>query len=189
MGFAGALRNIVRPLSVASSRALMPRISINASMAPFCPAFPSPCKTPQWLHPLWNQFHSLTDTRFPKRRPSEKPRRKRASLRPSGVSLFVLLILKLNSNFEMLYLVQGLMLGFNIHLANPYFQISLMKGVSKGEMRRNAWGNAGPLYWCALPLPCTHWVFEDLWVWVCFLRRKFILLADCVRTGWWLQNE
>nr|ACU16321.1 unknown [Glycine max] len=84
MGFAGALRNIVRPLSVASSRALMPRISINASMAPFCPAFPSPCKPPQWLHPLWNQFHSLTDTRFPKRRPSEKPRRKRACLRPSG---------------------------------------------------------------------------------------------------------
>ncbi|KAL5194073.1 hypothetical protein HKD37_20G056204 [Glycine soja] len=84
MGFAGALRNIVRPLSVASSRALMPRISTNASMAPFCPAFPSPCKPPQWLHPLWNQFHSLTDTRFPKRRPSEKPRRKRASLRPSG---------------------------------------------------------------------------------------------------------
>ncbi|KAG4958212.1 hypothetical protein JHK87_034845 [Glycine soja] len=84
MGFAGALRNIVRPLSVASSRALTPRISTNASMAPFCPAFPSPCKTPQWLHPLWNHFHSLTDTRFPKRRPSEKPRRKRASLRPSG---------------------------------------------------------------------------------------------------------
>lgn len=30
------------------------------------------------------------------------------------------------------------MLGFNIHLANPYFQIIPMRGVSKGEMRRNA---------------------------------------------------
>lgn len=29
-------------------------------------------------------FHSLTDTRYPKRRPSDKPRRKRASLRPPG---------------------------------------------------------------------------------------------------------
>ncbi|KAH1207229.1 Acid phosphatase 1 [Glycine max] len=84
MGSAGALRNIVRSLSVASSRALLPRISTNASMAPICFALPSPCKPPQRLLPLWSHFHSLTDTRFPKRRPSERPRRKRASLRPSG---------------------------------------------------------------------------------------------------------
>ncbi|RDX66215.1 hypothetical protein CR513_55038, partial [Mucuna pruriens] len=84
MGFAGALRNIVRPLSLASSRTFTSQISTNASIAPFCPALPSPCKPPQWLLPIWNHFHSLTDTRFPKRRPSNKPRRKRSSLRPSG---------------------------------------------------------------------------------------------------------
>ncbi|CAJ1948234.1 unnamed protein product [Sphenostylis stenocarpa] len=86
MGFAGALRNIVRPLSLASSRTLPSRISTNAAL--FCPALPSPCKPPQWILPLQNHFHSLTDsmtdTRFPKRRPSDKPRRKRATLRPSG---------------------------------------------------------------------------------------------------------
>ena len=164
MGSAGALRNIVRSLSVASSRALLPRISTNASMAPICFALPSPCKPPQRLLPLWSHFHSLTDTRFPKRRPSERPRRKRASLRPSGASPFCAFDFELISYFEMLYLVQGLMLGFNIHLANRYFQTSLMKGVSKGEMRRNAWGNAVPLYWCALPLLCTHWILEGLWV-------------------------
>ncbi|XP_027337672.1 uncharacterized protein LOC113851405 [Abrus precatorius] len=86
MGFAGALRNIIRPLSlsVSASRTLTSPISTNASMPPFRPAFPSPCKSPQWLLPLWNHFHSLTDTRFPKRPPSHKPRRKRASLKPPG---------------------------------------------------------------------------------------------------------
>ncbi|KAK7320078.1 hypothetical protein RJT34_04809 [Clitoria ternatea] len=84
MGFAGALRNIVRPLSLTSSRTLASRISTNASMPPFRDALPSPCRPPQWFLPIWNHFHSLTDTRFPKRRPSDKPRRKRASLRPSG---------------------------------------------------------------------------------------------------------
>ncbi|XP_027335797.1 uncharacterized protein LOC113849812 isoform X2 [Abrus precatorius] len=84
MGFAGALRNIIRPLSVSTSRTLTSRISTNASKEPFRTAFPSPCKPPQWLLPLRNHFHSLTDTRFPKRRPSDKPRRKRASLRPPG---------------------------------------------------------------------------------------------------------
>ncbi|XP_014515803.1 uncharacterized protein LOC106773601 [Vigna radiata var. radiata] len=84
MGIAGVLRNIVRPLSLASSRTLTSRMSTNASMALFCPVSPSPCKPPLWTLPLLNHFHSLTDTRFPKRRPSDKPRRKRASLRPSG---------------------------------------------------------------------------------------------------------
>ncbi|XP_061370911.1 uncharacterized protein LOC133313538 [Gastrolobium bilobum] len=83
MGF-GALRNILRPLSLSSSRALTSRISTTPSTAPFCAALSSTCKPPQWLVPLWNQFHSLTDTRFPKRRPSDKPRRKRASLKPLG---------------------------------------------------------------------------------------------------------
>ncbi|XP_020204830.1 uncharacterized protein LOC109790133 [Cajanus cajan] len=83
MGFAGALRNIVRPLSstLTSRIILTSRVSANgASTAPFRPALPSS----QWLLPLSKHFNSLTDTRFPKRRPSDKPRRKRASLRPSG---------------------------------------------------------------------------------------------------------
>ncbi|XP_027906662.1 uncharacterized protein LOC114166178 [Vigna unguiculata] len=88
MGIAGVLRNIVRPLSLASSRTLTSRMPTNVSMTSFCPVSPSPCKPPQWILPLWNHFHSLTDsltdTRFPKRRPSDKSRRKRASLRPSG---------------------------------------------------------------------------------------------------------
>lgn len=35
-------------------------------------------------------FHSLTDVRYPKRRPSDKPRRKRASLRPPGSLSFII---------------------------------------------------------------------------------------------------
>ncbi|KAI5656651.1 hypothetical protein M9H77_25444 [Catharanthus roseus] len=37
-----------------------------------------------WVWPSTAAFHSLTDTRYPKRRPSDKPRRKRAGLRPPG---------------------------------------------------------------------------------------------------------
>ncbi|XP_054825353.1 uncharacterized protein LOC129322917 [Prosopis cineraria] len=84
----GALRNIFRPLS----RTLISRIP-TTSPAPFLPASTYPkslflgrpafSRDPQWL-PLSNHLHSLTDTRFPKRRPSEKPRRKRASMRPPG---------------------------------------------------------------------------------------------------------
>ncbi|KAK4264110.1 hypothetical protein QN277_029444 [Acacia crassicarpa] len=87
MGF-GALRNIVRPLS----RTLISRFS-TTSPAPLPPVFTSPTslllggsafsRRPQWL-PLSNHLHSLTDTRFPKRRPSDKPRRKRASMKPPG---------------------------------------------------------------------------------------------------------
>ena len=111
MGFAGVLRNIVRPLSLASSRTLTSRISTNASLASFCPVFPSPCKPPQWTLPLWNHFHSLTDTRFPKRRPSDKSRRKRASLRPSGASIFVLLILNLTRILKQFMSFRALCLG------------------------------------------------------------------------------
>lgn len=42
-----------------------------------------------WSFLISNHFHSLTDTRFPKRRPSLKSRRKRASIRPPG-SFFIL---------------------------------------------------------------------------------------------------
>ncbi|KAE9612391.1 hypothetical protein Lal_00037355 [Lupinus albus] len=95
MGF-GALRNIIRPISLSSVRTFTSRISTSPLMPVFRSAFASqkhdlrfllggasPCKPPQWL-PIWNQLHSLTDTRLPKRRPSDKPRRKRASLKPPG---------------------------------------------------------------------------------------------------------
>ncbi|XP_057427790.1 uncharacterized protein LOC130721076 [Lotus japonicus] len=81
MRFIGALRNIVRPLSLSSPRTLPSQICTNPTTTAL---LESPCKLPQWLFPLRNHFHSLTDTRFPKRRPSDKPRRKRASLRPPG---------------------------------------------------------------------------------------------------------
>lgn len=84
MRFAGALRNILRPLSLSSSTPLTSQIS---TTLPFHAPFPSYSKPPQFLLPFLNHFHTLTDTRFPKRRPSDKPRRKRASLRPSGASV------------------------------------------------------------------------------------------------------
>lgn len=90
MGF-GALRNIIRPVSFSSSRTVTSRISTTPSTLPFCSTLVASrkpdllCKPAQWF-PIWNQyFHSLTDTRFPKRRPSDKPRRKRASLKPTGM--------------------------------------------------------------------------------------------------------
>ncbi|KAK7268065.1 hypothetical protein RIF29_20750 [Crotalaria pallida] len=95
MGF-GVLRNIIRPVSLSSFRTFTSRFSTSPSTLLFRSGFvsrepdlrsllggASPYKLPQWL-PIWNQFHSLTDTRLPKRRPSDKPRRKRASLKPPG---------------------------------------------------------------------------------------------------------
>lgn len=83
------LRSIVRPLT----RTL--RSHPSTSLAPFPAAFTSlkprfhllgagSVGTEAPWFPIANHFHSLTDTRFPKRRPSDKPRRKRASLRPPG---------------------------------------------------------------------------------------------------------
>ncbi|GFP93374.1 hypothetical protein PHJA_001481800 [Phtheirospermum japonicum] len=86
MGF-GALRSIIRPVS---------RILSHASH--FTPATKnlSTISSPELRHlsapirrnlpwvPLCSAFHSLEDTRFPKRRPTDKPRRKRASLKPPG---------------------------------------------------------------------------------------------------------
>ncbi|CBI17434.3 hypothetical protein VitviT2T_005597 [Vitis vinifera] len=85
----GALRSIIRPLS----RTLVTRTSTLYTTS-FGASSPSPRPDfrfvsgslywlPRWV-PVANHFHSLTDTRFPKRRPSDKPRRKRASLRPPG---------------------------------------------------------------------------------------------------------
>lgn len=87
----GILRNIIQPLS----RTLQPRTFVSSGTNPFRV---TPLETnPQVLHggsslskllAPWNQafshIHSLTDTRYPKRRPVDKPRRKRASLRPPG---------------------------------------------------------------------------------------------------------
>ncbi|XP_022963246.1 uncharacterized protein LOC111463516 [Cucurbita moschata] len=85
----GILRSALRPLT----RTLGSRPF--TSLTPSPSAFISPksgfnlrslgavgTKAP-WF-PISNHFNSLTDTRFPKRRPSDKPRRKRASLRPPG---------------------------------------------------------------------------------------------------------
>jgi len=93
----GILRNIIQPLS----RTLQPRTFVSSGTNPFRL---TPLETnPQVLHggsslskllAPWNQafshIHSLTDTRYPKRRPVDKPRRKRASLRPPGLSTLLL---------------------------------------------------------------------------------------------------
>ncbi|XP_059437924.1 uncharacterized protein LOC132170824 [Corylus avellana] len=79
MGFA-ALRTLIRPLS----RTLISRTSTHPATTPFPATLTSPIhrRAPWFL--ITNHFHSLTDTRFPKRRPTEKPRRKRVSLKPPG---------------------------------------------------------------------------------------------------------
>ncbi|KAB1201938.1 hypothetical protein CJ030_MR8G004551 [Morella rubra] len=86
MGF-GALRTLIRPLS----RTLASRTCTCPATTPFTATCTSPNSLfvgrlhPQapWF-PISNQLHSLTDTRFPKRRPSDRPHRKRASLKPPG---------------------------------------------------------------------------------------------------------
>ncbi|KAH7519974.1 hypothetical protein FEM48_Zijuj08G0094400 [Ziziphus jujuba var. spinosa] len=89
MGF-GALRSIARPLS----RTLLSRAS-TCSTTSFAATSASPkfelrlvlggsLRSQAPWFPISNHLHSLTDTRFPKRRPTDKPRRKRASLRPPG---------------------------------------------------------------------------------------------------------
>ncbi|XP_062178311.1 uncharacterized protein LOC133883113 [Alnus glutinosa] len=79
MGF-GALRTLIRPLS----RTLISRTFPRPTTTLFPATLTSPIhrRTP-WF-PITNHFHSLTDTRFPKRRPTDKPRRKRVSLKPPG---------------------------------------------------------------------------------------------------------
>ncbi|XP_004290572.1 PREDICTED: uncharacterized protein LOC101312506 [Fragaria vesca subsp. vesca] len=86
MGF-GALRSLWRPLS----RTLISRTSsssVTSFSADYVHLKPELRSVPSgqapWFLPILNHFHSLTDTRFPKRRPSDKPRRKRSSIRPPG---------------------------------------------------------------------------------------------------------
>lgn len=96
----GSLRNLIRPLS----RALFTH-SFTPSPPPSSLVFQSHFLSPKQLQrPLYFEllvyhrsihleslsslapkpFDPLTDSRFPKRRPSDKSRRKRSSLRPSG---------------------------------------------------------------------------------------------------------
>ncbi|XP_077238410.1 protein translocase subunit [Tasmannia lanceolata] len=87
----GALRNTVRPFA---QKILLPHFIVSGICT-------SPATSPllrslgilgsflgNKFSPLgsvrWEEIHSLTDTRFPKRRPGIKPRRKRASLKPPG---------------------------------------------------------------------------------------------------------
>ncbi|KAJ9147028.1 hypothetical protein P3X46_029233 [Hevea brasiliensis] len=93
MGF-GALRSVSRSLS----RTLLSRNSTSPTTSLFPPS-PSPkldfcfaLRQSPWFQisshfsvfSESNHFDGLTDSRFPKRRPQDKPRRKRASLRPPG---------------------------------------------------------------------------------------------------------
>ncbi|KAI6695821.1 hypothetical protein NL676_023531 [Syzygium grande] len=90
MGF-GILRNIIQPLSrTLQSRSFVSSATNPLRIAPLKPdsqLLYGGSSLAKLLAP-WSQacshFHSLTDMRYPKRRPVDKPRRKRASLRPPG---------------------------------------------------------------------------------------------------------
>ncbi|KAF8410540.1 hypothetical protein HHK36_003071 [Tetracentron sinense] len=85
----GALRNIARPLAKAITKCSsvhFPMATLPTSPFPavkFRSGFGSLQQQYPWISRS-NDFHSLTDTRLPKRRPGDKPRRKRASLKPPG---------------------------------------------------------------------------------------------------------
>ncbi|KAJ9147026.1 hypothetical protein P3X46_029231 [Hevea brasiliensis] len=91
MGF-GALRSVICPFSIT----LLFRTSTSPTTSLFPPS-PSPkldfcfaLRQSPWfqissyfiIFSESNHFDGLTDSRFPKRRPQDKPRRKRANLRP-----------------------------------------------------------------------------------------------------------
>ncbi|KDP45739.1 hypothetical protein JCGZ_17346 [Jatropha curcas] len=97
MGFGiGALRGIIRPLA----RTLVSRTSTTSFLSPFPSSkhhFRLACDGSFQAQSPWipmsmhfsifsesNQYDSLTDSRFPKRRPLDMPRRKRTTLRPAG---------------------------------------------------------------------------------------------------------
>ncbi|XP_022775370.1 uncharacterized protein LOC111317216 [Durio zibethinus] len=89
MGF-GALRSIVRPLCrTLLSRASPVSVTTSSVSISSCPKHGfdsflggSIYRQSPWMS-ISNQLHSLTDTPSPRRRPQDKPRRKRASLKPS----------------------------------------------------------------------------------------------------------
>ncbi|KAJ0770626.1 hypothetical protein HanPI659440_Chr07g0259841 [Helianthus annuus] len=80
----GAIRSIIRPVS---------RALINARTTSSTPLYNNELHSHfgsiHQSHLFWRPasarlIQTLTDTRFPKRRPLDKPRRKRATLKPSG---------------------------------------------------------------------------------------------------------
>ncbi|KAF7135301.1 hypothetical protein RHSIM_Rhsim08G0123600 [Rhododendron simsii] len=90
MGF-GALRSILRPVSRTLLSAHCTGSSFSLARTPAAASGSSffgggcPLHRDTRQMPVSSAFHSLTDNRFPKRRPSDKPRRKRASLRPPAL--------------------------------------------------------------------------------------------------------
>lgn len=93
MGF-GALRTLIRPLS----RTLISRTSTTTPF-PATSTFSPPNSELRFAFggqapwfPIHNHFHSLTDTRFPKRRPGQKSRRKRATMKTPGLYSVNLLV-------------------------------------------------------------------------------------------------
>ncbi|XP_028076993.1 uncharacterized protein LOC114279028 [Camellia sinensis] len=86
----GALRSIIRPVSrtlLLSARTPSP-FSLTTTTTPATSLLRPLHRTIPWI-PASSSFHSLTDTRLPKRRPADKPKRKRASLKPPGPYAFV----------------------------------------------------------------------------------------------------
>ncbi|CAA0839246.1 Unknown protein [Striga hermonthica] len=86
MGF-GALRSILRPVStilLPFSHLSPASKNLSTLSPPELRHLSAPLRrnTP-WVTPC-SALHSLTDTRYPKRRPSDHSRRKRASLKPPG---------------------------------------------------------------------------------------------------------
>ncbi|KAK6923782.1 hypothetical protein RJ641_009982 [Dillenia turbinata] len=86
----GALRSIIRPVSrtLLCRSSTLSHILTPSTSSPF-PKFDLRCSLSQFhrfssLLQTSGGYDSLTDTRYPKRRPSDKPHRKRASLRPPG---------------------------------------------------------------------------------------------------------
>ncbi|XP_071736853.1 uncharacterized protein [Rutidosis leptorrhynchoides] len=91
----GAIRSLIRPVS----RTLISSRSITTTTSSFISKTVYSANHANELRPFFGSLHqshflwmpasvrsiqSLTDTRLPKRRPVDKPRRKRASLKPKG---------------------------------------------------------------------------------------------------------
>nr|XP_043610151.1 uncharacterized protein LOC122581900 [Erigeron canadensis] len=101
--FFGALRSLIRPVSRTLSHS---RCITTASSSLYKPLFSATYKNVSYpcfgshyqSHLFWGHtssvrgFQSLTDTRLPKRRPADKSRRKRASLKPKGPYAWVKLV-------------------------------------------------------------------------------------------------
>ena len=76
----GTLRSILGPVSRTLLRAQPPSSSTFSLIAPAAASYH---RITPWTAAA-RCFNSLTDTRFPKRRPADKNRRKRATLKPPG---------------------------------------------------------------------------------------------------------